>query len=148
MTKAWQAAQDEFETYMAAGGKRVFVHRITDSAEVRGMTAGMSGRATGHTKEQPADYVIVSFDTMYYAEVKSSKNPTSFPFKNIERGQWNAATRTDRAGGIYLFFLKNLVTGVWYKVPARVLLDHTAKSIKWSDLQTHIWDRKPCNSPT
>lgn len=148
MTTAWQATEEEFLTYMAVGGKQVFVHRITDSAEIRGLTKGLTGRSGGHTKEQPADYVIVSYGQMLYAEVKSSKNAASFPFSNIKRGQWNAATQTDRAGGIYLFFLKNLVTGVWYKVPARVLLDHKSKSIKWSELSNHIWDRKPCNSPT
>lgn len=148
MGTAWQTAEDEFEAIMETGGKSVFVHRITDSAEVRGMTKGMSGRSAGFTKDQPADYIVVSFGTMFFAEVKSSKNPTSFPFQNIAHGQWSAATRTHRAGGIYLFFLKNLVTGLWYKVPASVLLDHTAKSIKWADLQQHLWDKKPCNSPT
>lgn len=128
-----KSAQDEWERFMKnIYGRHLHIHRITDSAEVRGMAGA------GFTKPQPADYVVTAGGEMYYAEIKSSSNPTSFPFKDITLGQKAAAKKQMAANGKYFFYVKNMVTERWYEVPASVifyLMGQGQQSIKWSALE-------------
>lgn len=116
-------------------GKRVFIYRVTDSKEVR----GLSKSKTAFTKAQPSDYIITEDGRMYYAEVKSSQNKTSFPFGNISKIQWVSSKRQAMAQGNYFFFLHNLNTNLWYKVPAQILHDYKTRSIKWINLKNYEW---------
>ena len=114
-------------------GKRVFVYRVTDSREVRGLSG------SGHTKPQPADFVVTEDGDTYYAEVKSSVSKTSFPLSSIRPSQRSAATRQTRAGGKYFFFLHCLPRGAWFKVPAQVVLNAPARSLPWASLEDYRW---------
>lgn len=120
-------------------GKRVFIYRVTDSKEIRGLNKSKRIK----TKAQPSDYVITEEGEMYYAEVKSSKNKTSFPFGNISDEQWRASKRQYMAFGVYYFFLHNLNTNLWYKLPAEILHETKSsgvKSLKWKTLTKYEWN--------
>lgn len=131
------SSEEDFELFLKrAHGKNVFIHRVTDSKEVR----GRSGSKTAFTKAQPSDYIITEKGVMYYAEVKSSNNKTSFPFSQITTVQWGSAKRQVIAGGIYIYYLHDMNTNMWYKVPAQVLLNHNKRSIKWKELEEYKWD--------
>ena len=131
-------AQDEWEVLMRKIYRnKAHIHRVTDSAEVRGMAGA------GFTKPQPSDYIVTVGGRMFYAEVKSSNNPTSFPFKDITLGQKAAAKKQMAAGGEYFFYIKNMLSGRWYEVPASIIfsvMEAGHQSVKWSLLEeNHQW---------
>lgn len=129
-------AQDEWENLMKKiYRKQLHIYRVTDSAEVRGMAG------SGFTKPQPSDYVVTAGGRMFYAEVKSSNNPTSFPFKDITLGQKAAAKKQVAANGEYFFYIKNMTIGRWYEVPAQIIfnvIEAGHQSIKWSVLEENF----------
>lgn len=130
------SSEDEFELILRrAYGKKVFIYRVTDSKEVR----GRSNSKTAFTKAQPSDYIVTEDGRMYYAEVKSSNNKTSFPFSQISTVQWGSSKRQYIAGGCYFFFLHNVNTNNWYKVPAFAFHNHDRKSFKWEELEEFKW---------
>ncbi|KGM36103.1 hypothetical protein P409_00180 [Inquilinus limosus MP06] len=122
-----------FEDHFTLMGKAAHVHRITDTAEVRGLNK------TGFTKEQPSDFIVTENGVMYYAEVKSSSNPTSFPLSQIERGQRSAMIKQTAAGGLYFLFIHCLTKNIWFKVPAGVVLNAPKASLPWSSLNEYQW---------
>lgn len=131
MKLRWLSAQQEFESWFQT--KDSFCFEFHDARIAKG--TGGSNRI--FTASHPADYVVVHKGAMFYAEVKSSQETVSFPFGNIKKSQWNAAIRTVVAGGSYFFFLKKEATGIWYKVPASVLIEVQSlglKSIRWDAL--------------
>ena len=123
----------DFQDYWKQFGKKAHVFRFTDSSEVHGMNKGRKGV---NVKAQPSDFLVTYNDCTFYAEVKSSKNKTSFPFGNIRATQMSHAIRVYSAGGRYDFYLKNLNTGQWYVVPAKIIheISKTKSSVKWSEL--------------
>lgn len=127
---AWKDAEKEFEKFFENLGKRAYVARLSDTATAKATGGGFIGA-------QPSDYIVTLDGMTHYAEVKSSQNPTFFPFSNIKRGQKIAARRSTTAGGTYLFYIKNLNTNRWYCVPAQVIVNHSAKSIKWVEIEQY-----------
>lgn len=115
-------------------GKKVFIHRVTDTSEVRGRSGA------GFTKPQPSDYIVTEDGEMYYAEVKSSNGKVSFPFGDITTTQIGTAKRQRLAGGNYYFFIHSLVFDKWFKVPGDVILDHQRKSLKWKEMEKYQWE--------
>jgi hypothetical protein len=151
MARNWKQAEDDFvAAFETRGGKQVYIERLLDAAEIFGRTArfNISGRGSMSDRPQPADYIVVAYGKMFYAEVKTSKNANSFPLSNISVDQINSARRTIAAGGDYQFFLKSEVLDQWYRVPALVVLKATAKSLKWLELSPYKWNMDPCNIPT
>lgn len=134
--KTWQGAQDEFEArFTDRYGKRAFVCWLADTALAKGIR-GKSALAL----PQPSDAIVTLNGHTWYAEVKSSENPVSFPFGDIRPSQWAASVRQVAAGGEYLFYLKSLATGLWFAVPAQVFHEIRAggvKSAKWADLHPY-----------
>lgn len=134
MVKSWEEAEKEFERILERihGKKNVFIHRVTDSKEIR--------RAAGNkilVKKTPADYIVTAQGTMFYAEVKYCSNRTSFPLSALTTGQHVAIKRQNAAGGIYLVFIYNSNDKTWYTLSGgeiENLLDANKKSIKWKDL--------------
>lgn len=122
-------SEARFEQLFQQYGKRVYLHRLTDTKEVTGFN-----RRPTKTKEQPADYVVTHDGEMFYAEVKESANATSFPFGNIRQGQLAAARRQRAAGGNYFFFILRTATGEWFRVRASLILDWPRKSMTWVEL--------------
>ena len=121
-----------FQAHWASHGKAAYLERRIDAAHVRGMNPGLRALAF---PAQPSDYILTFEGRTHYCEVKSCQNKTAFPFRQIEKGQWAAATLVTAAGGSYVFFLHNLNTNLWYCVPAKIIL-----AIKKSDQESVKWD--------
>lgn len=134
---AWKDAEAEFESWFS--GKDQYCHKIEDHLEATKVHVNRSLKVAS----RPSDFIVVDRGDTYFAEVKSSKNETSFPFANIKVPQWNAARRTVAAGGSYFFFLKNETAGLWFKVPAKVLValkfEGDIKSVKWIHIAGFIY---------
>lgn len=131
----WKQAEKDFVDYFASYGKDACVIRLTDTAAAKA-TSGKNA----FIQAQPSDFLLTLQGVTHFAEVKSTKNETSFPFSNIKKGQWAASKRVVAAGGSYLFFIKNLNTDTWYLVPAQVLhAQKPKKSIRWTQLGNFKW---------
>lgn len=131
----WKKCEEEFVSFFDDQGKDAYVIRLADTA-----AAKATGGAEAMIQAQPSDFIVVVKGVTHFSEVKSCQNPTSFPFSNIKRGQKIAARRVVKAGGSYLFWIKNIVTGVWYCVPSPVIINHPRKSIRWDELEQYIWN--------
>lgn len=132
-----KSSESFFEGIWRALGKRAFCYRIADAAEVRGRTGNI-----GTTRATPSDYIVTSEGQTFYAEVKSTQNPTSFPFSLLKKGQQAAGPQVIAAGGSYFVFVHNLTTDTWYRVPYAVIMavkDIGRASIPWSELETLKW---------
>lgn len=129
----WIDAEEEFESWFTR--KLSFCFKFHDARQAMG--AGGSRRI--FTTSHPSDYVVVDNGSTFYAEVKSSQEPISFPFSSIRKSQWSAAIQVTAAGGSYFFFLKSeYLLPRWYRVPAAVMLelrDGPVKSVKWEHLK-------------
>lgn len=130
-----KASEELFEDYFKAQGKIAFCYRIEDASDLHGRNKKLV-----MTTKKPSDWVVTENGSMYYAEVKSTTNKTSFPFTMISKNQWATARRQIAAGGSYFFFIHDLTKDNWYKVPAEILLNVTdRKSITWADLAPFLW---------
>ena len=131
--QAWQTAEDEFEQHWKQFGKSAWVHRFADAAELKGRTG-----AVGKVRPQPSDYLVVFNGSTIFCEVKSTTNPTSFPFSLLRTTQSAAARMVRAAGGEYNVYVKALATNTWYVVPYR-LIDMTKEmgkaSLPWKLLE-------------
>lgn len=136
MKKIWKDTEAEFEEAFTSAGKSAFVHRLTDTA-----AAKATGGKRAFVKAQPSDYLVTHNGLTFFAEVKSSHDEISFPHSNIQKYQMASARRVTKAGGVYIFFLKNLNTGYWYCVPAEVIIASEKKSTRWADIETYRWDK-------
>lgn len=141
MGKAWQKAEDEFDAYIASLGKRAWVHKLTDAAEVRGRT----GRI-GKMRDQPCDRIVVIDGQTYFAEIKSTSDPTAFRFSLLRKKQMAHAKLIQAAGGTYLVFLKRNETGEWFRIPYDAIRKCNRKSLRWDELKEfHFSDIQPGN---
>lgn len=131
----WKAVEKEFESVFAAKGKGAFVHRVSDTAAAK----ATSGKKA-FVKAQPSDYFVVDEGHTFFAEVKSSQDLVSFPHSNIQPFQMASARRITKAGGDYIFFIKNLNTNRWYCIPAEVIIASEKKSTRWADVETYHWN--------
>ena len=134
MTPEWKKTEREFEDVYARMGKGAFVHRMSDTAAAK----ATSGKKA-FVKAQPSDYLVTVNGHTFYAEVKSSHDPVAFHHSNIQPYQMAASKRITKAGGDYVFFIKNILTGKWYCVPASVIHASATKSTKWADIETYPW---------
>ena len=128
----WKEAERRFVDSFDKLGKRAFVFRFQDTATAK----ALNGRGA-FTTAQPSDFLVVSEGQMFFAEVKSSQDKTSFHFNNIQARQIAAARRVVAAGGNYLFFIMNRVTERWYAVPALVIHQHPRKHMTWVELEDY-----------
>jgi len=130
-----KTSEGRFEAYWKGFGKKAYLERRVDLAHVRGLNPDVKGLKL---PPQPSDYMLTVDGVTTYAEVKSCSNKTSFPFSQIETGQWAAMVQVLAAGGRYLFFLHNIETNTWYAVPGQHIKtthDQGKHSVKWADLE-------------
>ena len=145
MKNTGKTSQEIFELKMRVRhGKLCFVYRLQDAGELTGLNRGLSKKKSGFvaTKKNASDYIVTENGVMYYCEVKSSQNATSFPFANFEEGQWQAMRQQRAANGLYWIFIHNLNTDFWYRVPSTLVLDITDSgraSVKWEELKPYFW---------
>lgn len=127
-------SERDFLQFFKKLGKRAFVHRLVDSADLRGLN-----NSPVRAPEQPADWVVTENGETYYAEVKSTTNKTSFPFSLITTNEEKSAKMQLAAGGKYMFFIHSLEKQQWFKVPASIVLSHNKRSFKWDELIPYRW---------
>ncbi len=119
---------------LAKYGKQVFLHRITDAAEVRGMNANKFS----FVKKQPSDYILTIKGRMSYAEVKSTVQDR-LKRSCLETGQYAACVRQIAAGGHYDVFVHAIQRGMWYQLPGSLFVKSppTIKSWSFNDLSAY-----------
>lgn len=121
-----------------------FIHKFTDTKSTKGSFI---------VKAVPADFIVALPERiepnlhrpakLFLAEVKSCSDPVSFPFSQIEKSQWVAATLLAKMGlgNHYLFIVHSLHHDQWYCLSALELISHDKKSIKWADMSHIILNR-------
>ncbi len=133
-------AENWFEQHWHTKRKSVMLYQFEDFYQT---VFKKGGKASGKSsKPQPADYLLTEGGSMGFAEVKSSQNKTAFPFSDVRSIQWRMARKQLAANGIYDFYLLNINTLIWYKVPAKILIatkDMGVKSLNWKKIKPYIW---------
>ena len=98
-----------------------------------------------YLRTNPSDFVVAYENDSVYSEVKSFKG-TRFPFSNIKSSQFAWAAQIHRLGQPYMFYLFHQTPeqadgkGVWFIVPAFVILNKAKegiKSISLTDLEIY-----------
>lgn len=135
MKNTGKPSQTLFESRLTQRyGKRCFVHRVTDAAEVTGMNSRSSGRTkVVIVKEQPSDFIVTVEGTTFYAEVKSTTGGR-WSRSKIEPGQFKAMTRQVAAGGPYWIYIHFITEDKWGFISGREFLESTKKSWSYDDL--------------
>lgn len=131
----WLDAEAEFEAWFS-GTKLSFAYRFEDARAVMGALKSQKVIVQG----RPSDFLVTDSGVTFFAEVKSSENPTSFPLSNIKKPQWNACRRTVAAKGLYFFYIRKEPELVWFKVPGAFFLslqDDDIKSVKWEHFESY-----------
>lgn len=133
------SSEDEFvKRWQDAFGKEVFVKKLTDTKSIRKVSNGPFNQQAPAT---PADFIVTVKGRMFYAEVKSCSNKTSFPFSQFTKSQRAAMLQQAAAGGMYMVYIHNMNTNDWFEVsgPKLLELEKFQKSIKWSELAGTRW---------
>lgn len=133
---SWQDVEEAFKSFWP--GKDSYVHQFHDTRAAMGAT----GSKRVFTAAHPSDFLVTHKGDMFYAEVKSSENPVSFPFSNVKPSQWSAARQQVAAGGNYFFYLFSQSNASWYKIPGSYLVPVFVagrKSVKWAELIDFLW---------
>ena len=130
-------AEEEFESFWQAQGKSAHLVRFRDNKDMRGLN---HGRALNAFK-QPSDYLLACQGQTLFAEVKSTDNPAGFRLAQIAPHQLGSAERVVAAGGRYDFFIRRIhpTAGRWFCVPAHVVLSHSARTLRWADLEPYAF---------
>lgn len=112
-------------------GAKFFAHKLTDTKS--------AGKLV---KSVPADYVVTLCGDMFWAEIKSSNNKTSFPLSCFQKPQLLGMKRQEMAGGDYIVYIHRLATNTWYCVHSTEIehLSDGKKSINWDDLNFYKMD--------
>ncbi|TIW54179.1 MAG: hypothetical protein E5V54_22675 [Mesorhizobium sp.] len=126
-------SEQEFEKAWLKLGKRAWVWRVPDAAEVKGRTGNI-----GTTRPAPSDYVIVH-NGAHFAEVKSTQDDTAFRFSLLRTKPSAMAVMILAAGGDYLVYIHRIPTDEWFCIPYSMIRDHSARSLTWKELEGHKW---------
>ena len=133
MRNTGKKSEEIFDDYWKGFGKEAFVHVFADSSKI----SGLNKNRIFNVPKQPSDRLVTFRGETFYAEVKSTVNKTSFSFKDIQPNQLGKSKQILAAGGKYLFFIHNLNSNTWYRVPASIIhqiLNEGKKSVKWADI--------------
>ena len=111
------------------------VFRLRDKADLVGLNGGKNVAAFGN----PSDNILVTTDGVYFAEVKSTTNRTSFSLSCFTPAQKSAIYRLHKRGfgEYYRIYIHSLADDKWYLINADDFMKVIAtgkKSIKWKDL--------------
>lgn len=132
-TNTGKSAEKEFEARIASFGKRAYLHRFDDASSF----FALAGKA-GNVASQPSDYLLILDGRSEFCEVKSTANPTSFPFSMLRPTQLGRARQITAAGGTYTIYVKSISSGGWFVVPFNdlaVMQKAGKSSAKWAELQ-------------
>ena len=137
-----KVAEAKLREMLAGLGKRAYLYRIEDAADLFGLN---NDRAI-NTTPKPADNVMVLNGWMGFVECKETLNEKGFPLNNVKTHQWAHARQIESAGGNYCFFLYALVSKWMYLVPARVLALRKG-TVPWETLEPWMWRDHPTCLP-
>jgi hypothetical protein len=104
-------AQDLFLARMSAK-PQTFVWRNRDKKDLMGINRGRKVAAF----PLPSDFTVACQGVLFYAEVKSTIDPTRFSYGQIEPGQRQAATISAACGSPYWFFIYSLHLKRWFQL--------------------------------
>lgn len=127
------SAQKDFEERFDALGKLAYVIRLDDQKDL----TALNGKVV-KSNATTSDNIVVMNGRTFFAEVKSSHGKVSFPLSSLRKTQIGYAKAILAAGGEYYVYVKNMLTGEWFEIHARNLVDWLAdgkKSVKWSYLR-------------
>lgn len=84
----------------------------------------------------PSDFIVVSNGAMFFAEVKSTQNKTSFSLDCLTPSQRAACLQVTSCGGDYRIYIHNITENKWYIMRGEeyILYKKSIKSLKWNDL--------------
>lgn len=113
------------------------VFRLRDKADMVGLNGGKNVAAFGN----PSDYFLVTTDSGYLAEVKSSSSTSSFSLSGFTKAQLNAIYKCSKLGygDKYRIYIHSLHLNQWYLMDANqfmAIIKQGKKSIKWTELNT------------
>jgi penicillin-binding protein-related factor A (putative recombinase) len=129
MRNTGKPSEEEFEEYFKSFGKRAYVHRFVDAAEIKGRTGKV-----GEARPAPADYLVTVDGETFYAEVKSTEHETRFAFSLLRTVQSAIAKQVLAAGGDYCLYIHSLHLNQWFKVPYSQVKSSPKKSLTWEEL--------------
>jgi hypothetical protein len=135
MRNTGKPSEEAFEKLFKSLGKKAFLHRFTDASDIKGLTGQVSNASA-----QPSDYIVVAPEGTFFAEVKSTVNPTAFPFSLLRPSQSAAGLQIEGAGGRYRIFAHalSLPEQPWFAFPYRMVPEMKLggrSSIKWIELR-------------
>lgn len=139
----WQLTEYIFEQFMAETFPRGFLYRFPDYADLNfksGRKLNVVGRQGA--AEQPADYLFSNHGETAFMEVKATKSKTSFAFKDVQGSQWRAAYKQVKAESGYYFVIEAYELGVWFKVPAALMVackKAGKKSVSFKEIDHCQW---------
>lgn len=135
MAASYTVVEKTFENYMNSLGKGTYIVRFPDTKEVNSLLwhTGICKKVI--LPRRPSDFLVTEKGHTYYAEIKSTANPKGLT-SNLFSQQKGERTRILAAGGDYVYFIYNIQSMKWYKVPARELNENA----KWVELTKFIVD--------
>jgi penicillin-binding protein-related factor A (putative recombinase) len=137
MKNTGKPSEELFDAAWKRCGKHAFNFKFADSAALTGMNKKVVAALA-----QPSDRLIVHRGAVEFAEVKSTNNPTSFPFSMLRRTQKAFAAFVLAAGGQYVVYVHSLIHNQWFRIPydkINSVKEEGRESIKWEDLIFHKW---------
>jgi len=134
-----------FETEIQAELKQLgikfqdfFWYRISDTKSFRQISERM------FMLKQPADFVTLFKGSIYFMELKSSHNKTSFSLRYIKSHQLASLIKVEKAGGNGFFLINDRSRRGDFKCYAvratyiaAYIASSTKKSITWKELNEH-----------
>lgn len=113
------------------------VFRLRDKADMVGLNRGKNVAAFGN----PSDFFLLTHESGYLAEVKSSLDKTSFSLSGFTPSQKAAIYKCHKLGygNKYRIYIRSLHLNQWYLITAddyMRTINEGKKSIKWKDLNT------------
>ena len=138
MKNTGKPSEELFDDSWKHLGKKVFVFRFSDTADLRGMNKGKALTA----KAQPSDRLVVHDGETYFAEIKSTIDTERFKFSLLRKVQGFAAAAAIAAGGTYFIFIHRLDRNRWYCLPYEVVAHAKVSgkgSLTWTELEPHAW---------
>lgn len=113
------------------------VFRLRDKADLVGLNGGKNVAAFGN----PSDFLIASPAGVFFAEVKSTTNATSFSLSCFTAAQKAAIYKLHKRGlgSLYRIYIHSLDSNTWYLMTADSFMEAMStgkKSIKWKNLTT------------
>ena len=127
-----KSSEQHFVKVMESKPKTI-VFRMRDAADLFGLN-----KRKVAIFGLPSDFIVVTQGDMFFAEVKSTQNKTSFSLDCLTPSQRAACLQVISCGGQYHIFVHRLDGDRWYRIPGS---DYVAfkkasiKSIKWADLE-------------